>query len=79
MLTCINRDTMQCVTAENCYDVSKSGFVCINCNCPVVLVLEKRWPGVDRSAQSCPRFFRHVVDNPLCVLTEVILRSTHTL
>ena len=66
MLTCIDCDTMQCITAENCYDVSKSGFVCVDCHCPVVLVLEKSWPVLDKNLPSHPRFFRHKVANPTC-------------
>ena len=66
MLTCIDCDTMQCIAAENCYDVSKNGFVCIDCHCSVVLVLEKKWPAIDKNALSHSRFFRHKVPNPAC-------------
>ena len=60
---------MQCITAENCYDMSTKGLVCNHCHCRVVLVLENRWPGLTKDTPSHARFFRHAVENPLCAHT----------
>ena len=62
MLTCIDRDTMQCVSAEKCCSVSKKGFICNDCHAPVFLVLDK----VSADAPQTPRFFRHVVEHAGC-------------
>ena len=69
MLTCIDCDTMRCITAENCYDISTKGLVCNDCHCRVVLVLDSRWPAIARDAPSHARFFRHAVPNPDCAYT----------
>jgi len=69
MLTCIDCDTMQCITAENCYNISKKGLVCNDCHSRVVLLLESRCSGIGKDAPSHARFFRHVVPNPTCAHT----------
>ena len=66
MLTCIDRDTMQCVSAEKCWNVSKKGFICNDCHTPVSLVLDKVFPAIDKDAKQTPRFFRHVIENASC-------------
>ena len=57
---------MQCISAEQCFTVSTKGLICNHCHAPVVLVLDKVWPAVDKDATQTPRFFRHVVENTSC-------------
>ena len=63
MRTCIDRDTLQSIAAENCSAMSEKGLICMHCFQPVVLVLPPG--GVTRTQMPCA-FFKHTVPNALC-------------